>query len=145
MESRAIEYAESLLSRASNKLIEAKEHLEAAKYPESASASQECLELSVKAIFYILKGDFPKDHKFKDEEFEEVLKKIPEDLSYLEVHKLYFYSRLWGSFYTLMKYGKEEWGLGPEKFIEREEAKLAYKHADRAYSAATIIRGFLNP
>ncbi len=141
MKSQVAEYAESLLRRAFNKLNESKGYLESANYPESVSASQECLELSVKAIFLLLEGDFPKTHEFEDKDFEELLKAIPEDLTYLEIHKLYFYSRLWGTFYTLMKYGKEKWGLGPEKFVGREEAKLAYKHAERAYTAATVVKG----
>ena len=64
------EQAESWLNRASNKLDEAKSQLkERYHYPESVSASQECIELSIKAIFSIAEVKFTKEHKIKEEEF----------------------------------------------------------------------------
>jgi HEPN domain-containing protein len=72
--------AESFLKRAFNKLNEARSSLENHYYAESVSASQECIELSVKAIF-LLQEEYPKRHEFKEEEFEAILKRSRRSLS----------------------------------------------------------------
>jgi HEPN domain-containing protein len=45
------------------------------------SASQECIELSVKAIFLLLQEEYPRKHEFKEEEFEKILKRSQRNLS----------------------------------------------------------------
>ena len=142
-EHKNLEMAESFLKRAWNKLSEAKEHLKRCNYPESISASQECIELSIKAVFMLLQKEYPKKHEFKEEEFEEILKKIPDKLRYLDFHKLYLYSKFWLSFYTVAKYGLEKLGIGPEKLFEREEAELALKHAEKCESAASQLKNYI--
>jgi len=135
--------AESFLKRASNKLNEARSSLENHYYAESVSASQECIELSVKAIFLLLQEEYPKRHEFEEEEFEAILKKIPEKLKYLGFPKLYLYSKFWSTFYTVAKYGLEKIGVGPEKLFEKEEAELALKHADKCYYAASMLKNYI--
>jgi len=78
-----IQMAESFLKRAFNKLNEAKSSLENHHYAESVSASQECIELSVKAIFLLLllQEEYPRKHEFKEEEFEKILKRSQRNLS----------------------------------------------------------------
>ena len=142
-EQKSIEMAESFLKRAWNKLNEAKQHLKSFNYPESISASQECIELSIKAVFMLLQVEYPRRHEFKEEEFEEVLKKIPEKLRYLDFPKLYLYSKFWLNFYTVAKYGLEKIGVGPEKLFEKEEAELALKHAERCWSAASQLKSYI--
>jgi HEPN domain-containing protein len=138
-----IQMAESFLKRASNKLNEARSSLENHYYAESVSASQECIELSVKAIFLLLQEEYPKRHEFKEEEFEAILKKIPEKLKYLEFPKLYLYLKFWSTFYTVAKYGLEKIGVGPEKLFGKEEAELALKHADKCYYAASVLKSYV--
>ena len=142
-QAKNIEMAESFLKRALNKLGEAKEHLKSWHYPESISASQECIELSIKAIFMLLQEKYPKKHEFSEEEFEAILKKIPERLKYLDFHKLYLYSKFWLSFYTVAKYGLEKIGVGAEKLFEKEEAELALKHAKRCYEGASQLENYI--
>jgi len=137
------EMAESFLKRARSKLDEAKGYLESYHYPESISASQECIELSIKAIFMLLQEKYPKKHEFSEEEFEAILKKISDKLKYLDFHKLYLYSKFWLSFYTVAKYGLEKIGVGPEKLFEKEEAGLALKHADKCYYGASQLRNYM--
>lgn len=48
---KEIELAESWLKRAGHKLGEAIKNLHPVHYAESVSSSQECIELSIKAIF----------------------------------------------------------------------------------------------
>jgi HEPN domain-containing protein len=55
---------ESFLGRARNKLDEAEYHMKEGHYPESVSASQECIEFSAKSICKILTGDYPREHWF---------------------------------------------------------------------------------
>jgi len=105
IDKKSIEMADSFLKRAWHKLDEAEIHLKSFHYPESISASQEVIELSIKAIFLLLTGKYPKKHEFKEEEFENILNKVPEKLKYLNFPKLYLYHRFWSSFYTVAKYG----------------------------------------
>jgi HEPN domain-containing protein len=142
MEEKNIQMAESFLKRAWNKLNEAKSYLENYHHSESISASQECIELSIKAIFLLLQKEYPRKHEFEEEEFEAILKKIPEKLKYLEFSKLYLYSKFWLNFYTVAKYGLEKIGIGPEKLFEKEEAELALKHADKCYRAASMLKSY---
>ena len=137
------EMAESFLKRAWSKLDEAKGYLESYHYPESISASQECIELSIKAIFMLLQEEYPRRHEFNEEEFEAILKKIPDKLKYLDFHKLYLYSKFRLSFYTVAKYGLEKIGVGPEKLFEKEEAELALKHARRCYEGARQLGNYM--
>ncbi len=142
-ETEKMEMAKSWLKRASNKKYEAKEQLKKFNYPESISASQECIELSIKAIFLLLQKKCPKRHEFKEEEFRVILNKIPDRLKHLDFPKLYLYSKFWFTFYTIAKYGLENIGIGPEKLFEKEEAELALKHADKCDFAASQLNSYI--
>jgi len=143
MNEKSIEMAESYLNRSWHKLAEAKVHLKGLHYPESISASQECIELSIKAIFLFLQEKYPYKHEFKEEEFEAILRKIPERFKYLEFSKFYLYTKFWSNFYTVAKYGLEKLGVGPEKLFGKEEAELALKHADKCKSAASQLKSYV--
>ena len=140
---KSVEMAESFLRRAGNKLDEAKEHLDKWHRPESISASQECIELSIKAIFLLLQEQFPRRHEFKEEEFEAILDKIPERLKHLDFPKVYLYSKFWSNFYTVAKYGLEKLGVGADKLFEKEEAELALKHADKCKFVASQLESYV--
>jgi HEPN domain-containing protein len=135
--------AESWLERSKNKFSEGGGLLRKSAYAEAISSFQECIELSLKASFLFLTDSYPKSHEFKEKEFQEILDKIPNDLVYLQFHKLYLYSRFWSNFYTIAKYGLENFGIGAEKLFEKEEAALAKKHAERCYSAADLLKNYL--
>jgi HEPN domain-containing protein len=102
-EEKSMNVIESFLRRARNKLDEAREHLKKLNYPESISASQECIELSVKAIFLLFQEKYPRRHEFTEEEFENILKMIPAQLEHLDLPKVYLYSKFWSQFYTVAK------------------------------------------
>lgn len=135
--------AESYLRRAWNKYVEAEDHLRKINYAESISASQECIEFSIKAIFLLLESQHSKSHEFREEEFEQILRKIPEKLRNLEFPKLYLYSKFWSAFYTVAKYGLEKIGVGPEKLFEKEEAELALRHARDCRNATSQLENYL--
>jgi len=134
---------ESYFKRAFNKLSEAEQHFKYIHYPESISAAQECIEFSIKAMFLLIKGDFPRKHEFTEEEYMEVFRQIPEKLGASDYAKLYLYSKFWLGFYTIAKYGLEKLGIGADKLFEREEAELALKHARRCWSAGQRLRGYI--
>jgi len=138
-----MEIAESFLRRALNKLAEAKEYLNKLYYPESISASQECIEFSLKVIFLLLQKEYPKKHEFSEEEFENALKKVPEKVKHLDFPKIYLYSKFWLQFYTVAKYGLEKIGVGPDKLFEKEEAELALKHAKRCWDVASQLFNYI--
>jgi HEPN domain-containing protein len=131
--------AESFLKRALKKESEAEEHLKHLNYPESVSSSQECIKLSIQAMFLLLRPEYPKRHTFKDEEFEALFKKIPDKLRHLDFPRLFLYSKFWGSFYEMAKYGDERLGVGPEKLFRKEEAQLALIHARESRHAAHTL------
>ncbi|MCL0087163.1 HEPN domain-containing protein [Dehalococcoidia bacterium] len=80
IEQQAIEMAESFLNRARHELSSAKSCLEAWHYAESISSAQQCIELSLKAIFLLLGEKYPRRHYFTDDEAEKLLQKVPKEL-----------------------------------------------------------------
>jgi HEPN domain-containing protein len=142
-EEKFIEFAHSYKNRASVKRDEAKNHKVNWHYPESISASQECMEFSLKAIFYYFDISPRKEHEFSDEEFENLIKKIPKDLEYLNFPRLLAISQFWGRFHIVAKYGKEKLGIGPEKIFKEKEAELALSHAEECLYAATIVQSLI--
>jgi HEPN domain-containing protein len=132
--------AQGFLDRARNKLDEAKKHLEIWHHAESISASQECIELSIKATFLLLQGDYPKTHEFTEEQFEQLLVRVPEQLEYHDFPRLYLLHRFWSGFYTVAKYGYEKLGVPAKDLFKKDEADLAINHADKWYYAATALR-----
>jgi len=137
------ELANSWLRRARIKLDEGSSLVFKCNYAEAVSSFQECIELSLKAISLLLLDKYQKEHKFDEKEFKEVLSNIPNSLKNLEFHKLYLYSKFWGNFYTVAKYGLEELGIGAEKLLGKDEAELAQKHADRCYFKANQLKIYL--
>lgn len=140
---KSVEMADSFLKGSSKKLGEAESHLGSLNYPESISASQECIELSIKAVFLLLQKEYPKRHEFRDEEFGALLERVPERLRYLDFHRLFLISKFWLGLYSTAKYGEERLGIGPEKLFKGDEAKLALAHAKECNRAAVILRDYI--
>ena len=141
---KCLSMAESFLKRAFKKLDEAEGYVKSAvpNCPESISASQECIELSIKTMFLLLVAEYPKRHWFKDEEFEALFGKVPEKLQYLDFPRLFLYSKFWSGFYEIAKYGDEKLGVGPEKLLRKEEAELALRHARECWQAAERLHSY---
>ena len=136
--------AGSWIERASNRLQTGSSLMAERKYAEAVSSFQECIELSIKAIFLLLTDSYPRSHEFKDKEFKDVLDKIPNALVHLEFHKLYLYSKFWSNFYTIAKYGLENFSIGAEKLFGQEETELAKRHSAKCYLAAHQLKGYLD-
>ena len=132
--------AEDWINRAYRKREEAERQKKSINYDISISASQECIEFSVKAIFLILTGDFQRAHEIKDDEFQKILSSVPKGLEHVDFARLWLLNKFWATFYQLAKYGNEKLMVSAEKLFKEDEADLAYKHADFAYGMAQNVR-----
>ena len=138
-ENRNLRVGEALLKRALEKSKETEDYLDKNLFWEAVAAAQECLEYSVKALMWLL-GVIPRrEHKPREQDFAEVLNNAPDELKDVGLHKLYLYSKLWSSVYTIAKYGSEGLGYGPHELFEKEDAKLAIKHAKTANSLVNQV------
>lgn len=137
---RFVDIGFSYLKRANNKIDEAKKYINDSLYALSISASQECLELSIKAIFYYFGIRPQKDHWFDEDKFSQLIKKVPTNLECLNFPRLLMISELWGKTYLPAKYGKEILGVGAEKIFHNKEAELALLHAEECRNAAIKVQ-----
>jgi len=103
------------------------------------------MELSAKALFKLIGIDFPKKHeiKFDRKETKRLLKELLDKdfpKSFYEkdkIPRLFFLTQFWEKFYILSKYGIDKLNIGPDDLFEKEEAKLALKHAKECYNIAS--------
>ena len=123
--------AQQYLYQAYKRRSDAQNFLDHSDYDKSIRESQESIEIFIKAIFYAFDEVPPKDHKFTEENFEQLLSKIPEEFTVnaRDFVKPYLYSKFWGTFYTIAKYGLEKLKVGPGFLFGKDEAKLALDHA----------------
>lgn len=138
----SLKMGRSYLNSAFRRQTDADECLKKFAYDKSIRESQECIEFAIKAIFYAFDIEPPKSHNFTEDNFKLLLSRISSNssersrLSLLEFQKPYLYSRFWGSFYEIAKYGLEKMGVGPGNLFGKEEAELALGHARYCTSIA---------
>ncbi len=140
MDQKTKDMANGFLERARNKREEAQAQEKHFDYAESVSAAQECIELSAKATFLLLRGDYPRTHEFSEEQFEPLLEKLPQEVAFRNFPRLYLLHRFWSAFYTTSKYGLEKLGTPAKALFEKSEAELAIRHANDWYGAAEHLR-----
>jgi HEPN domain-containing protein len=145
---RKEEFLKSFIDGAGEKLEEAKRKLKGylPNYSEIVCRSRECIEFSIKAVFLLLLGKYPKEHRITRSEFREIIKKVdemPADqrkdlLPWIgeEFPRLYLYSEFWQRFHTVAEYGDEELGFPREKLFGEKEAAFAVEHAERCKELA---------
>lgn len=126
--SRLKQLALSWLKRAQRLHEFSQQHYRLHHFAEAISASQECIELSVKALCITILHAYPKQHDITDTEARNLVMHAPH-LIKDSVPKLFLYVRFWRGFYALAKYGHEGLLVGPEKLFGSAEADLAYQHA----------------
>jgi HEPN domain-containing protein len=85
----------------------------------------------------------PKEHKFTEEQFRDLMGRVPTRLIHRDFAKVYLYSMFWSTFYTVAKYGLERVQTGPDKLFEKEEAELVLKHAQRCRDAAGDLANYV--
>ena len=140
---RSLRVAHDFVQRAWRELQDAKDDLKSANYADAVTHAQLAIELSVKAIFLLLKGEYPRKHEFKEEEFEELLKTLPSEIEEIyNIPRVYLISRFWAQMYTVSKYGLEKLGVGADALFKKGEAELAEEHAWECHSAASAVLGW---
>jgi HEPN domain-containing protein len=130
--------AQGWLTSASNLRGEA-ERLKDSAPAESVAASQRCIELSAKSMFAILGAEFDKEHGIKQQDFSQLMGKVPENLEYLRFPRLLLLEQFWAKFRSVAEYGFEILGVPQGKLFGKEEAELALKHAGECHWAASQL------
>jgi HEPN domain-containing protein len=145
--------AEGWFEKAGNQLQTAREHSKSySRYSESVQASQECVELSVKSILFLLGVEYSASHGWDKDQFSKIAKQIQEkhlverlkaqDLNYaIRLPRLLLLVNFWNQFYLPAKYGFEAGYLAPpQDLFDKEEADIALHHADECWRAASHLR-----
>lgn len=135
---RSIRYeslARSWIKRAKTVRQVAEQHSKNKHFAEAISMCQECIELTLKALYALILHSYPKQHDFTDAECKQVLTHAPHSLRNV-VPKLFMYVRFWRQFYALAKYGHEVLLIGPEQLFGAADVQLAIHHADSCLAAA---------
>lgn len=143
-----LEMARDYLQRALKKKMDAKAELDKFSFDDCVRDSQECIELSVKAIFYAFGMEPRKTHELDEKDFKELLDSIPADLEpkigARDFVEPYIYLKFWAPAYLITKYGLEKLGVGGRIFGQ-DEAQLSIRHADACWSRANIAVNVYGP
>jgi len=146
---------EGWIDQASSQLQSAKEYLKSTyRCVDAIQSSQQCIELSVKAVLTMMQVTYPKAHQWAadKEPFAAIAKQIKqrELLTKLEAQylnhsiplpRILLLMSFWGQLYLVSKYGFEvEFLASAKQLFKPEEAKLAVQHADECYQAANTLR-----
>lgn len=126
-----LKIARSYLRQAEARLKDAEDALLEGNYPYAVRLSQECVELSLKAVLKAVGIDYPKIHDVSDV-MVDVKDRFPEwfrvELGFLrESSKILVKKR------ELSLYGGEEAFLSPEEVMDRRDAEEAVKRAAKTY------------
>lgn len=123
--------AKSYLRQAKARLEDAKEAFLESNYPYAVRLSQECVELSLKAVLKAVGIEYPKIHDVSDVMFE-VKDRFPEWFK-AEMDFLCESSRVLVKKRELSLYGGEEAFLTPEEVIDEKDAEDATARAEKTY------------
>jgi hypothetical protein len=143
--------AEQWINQAQRQVQTAQVHLSQCRYPESVQSSQQCCELSLKAIFAFLEIGYPREHGLSRQELARIAnelrnrnlleKLVDRGNLNLDLPRLLFLVNFWAEFYLIAKYGIQDGYLASaEDLLKDKEAKLAEEHASECWLAASLIR-----
>lgn len=134
-----LKVAKSYLRQAQARLEDAVEALADGNYPYAVRLSQECLELSLKAVLKAVGIDYPKVHDVSDV-LVEVEERFPGWFR-AELDFLRRSSKVLAKMREISLYGGEEAFLTPEEVISKEDADDAVKRATKAYELCDKLVG----
>lgn len=135
----SFEYGRSLLRAAEISLEEARSHKEKFHWAQVVHSSQRCIELSVKSIASFISETVTPVHELDDQTIMGLEARKSHELAHVNLTRLYIIQKLWATFYNESKYGKERYGLGPEKLFTELEAEFSIKHAETAEMEARRV------
>ena len=148
MDKRKRRMAEGWIEKAGNQLETAKGHLNSyMQFSECIQASQQCIELCVKAILLLVGIEYGSSHGLDPQQLSNVAKQIQgaglldkltdQNLAHIRLPRLLFLSNFWAQFYLTAKYGFQSGYLAaPKDLFDREEAALSVHHANECFNAA---------
>ncbi|MEM1886019.1 MAG: HEPN domain-containing protein [Nitrososphaerota archaeon] len=122
-----LKIAKSYLRQAEARLKDAKDALAEGNYPYAVRLSQECVELSLKAVLKAVGIDYPKVHDVSDILLD-IKERFPEWFK-AEIEFLRESSKILAKKREISLYGGEEAFLAPEDVISREDADDAVRRA----------------
>ncbi|MBO3753649.1 MAG: HEPN domain-containing protein [Candidatus Brockarchaeota archaeon] len=129
---RLVKIARSYLKQAEARLSDAKDAYQEDNYPYAVRLSQECVELSLKAVLKAVGIEYPKVHDVSDVLLS-VGQRFPEwfqqELTYLSESSKILVKKREVSFY-----GGEEAFLSPDEVIGEEDARDAIGRAGKAFT-----------
>jgi HEPN domain-containing protein len=128
---RLLKIAKAYLRQAEARLKDAKDALFEGNYPYAVRLSQECVELSMKAVLKIVGIEYPKIHDVSDV-MVDVKDRFP-DWFKMELEFLRESSKVLLKKRELSLYGGEEAFLSPEEVISRGDAEDATERAAKTY------------
>jgi len=126
-----LKVARSYLRQAKARLEDAKEALPETNHPYAVRLSQECVELSLKAVLKAVAIEYPKIHDVSDV-LVEVKERFPEWFK-AEVDFLRESSKILVKKRELSLYGGEEAFLSPDEVIDKNDAEDAIMRAEKTY------------
>jgi len=126
-----LKVARAYLRQAKARLEDAKEALPETNHPYAVRLSQECVELSLKAVLKAVGIEYPKIHDVSDV-LVEVKERFPEWFK-AEVDFLRESSKILVKKREISLYGGEEAFLSPDEVIDKNDAEDAIMRAEKTY------------
>ena len=120
------------MRQAKARLEDAEDALQESNYPYTVRLSQECVELSLKAVLKAIGIEYPKVHDVSDV-FTRIEGRLPEWFR-VEIPFLRESSKILVKKREISFYGGEEALLSPNDVISEEDAKDAAMRARKVYS-----------
>ncbi len=127
-----LKIAKSYLRQAKARLKDAKEAMQEKNNPYAVRLSQECVELSLKAVLKAVGIEYPKIHDVSDVLIE-IKDRFPEWFK-ANIEFLCESSRILVKKREISLYGGEEAFLSPDEVIDKADAEDATTRAEKTYS-----------
>lgn len=143
---------EGWIDKAGNYKQEAEDQLKSqVYYSESIQSSQQCIELSVKAMLVMMNIQFSKSHGWNEKQMEsiaeqilkqQIIEKLEEKhMNYINLPRLIFLCNFWSQFYIQSKYGFESGFLASARdLFKKQDAELALEHASECYNSVNQFK-----
>ncbi|NHV99778.1 MAG: HEPN domain-containing protein [Thaumarchaeota archaeon] len=129
---RLVKIAQSYLKQAEARLSDAEDAYREGNHPYAVRLSQECVELSLKAVLKAVGIEYPKVHDVSDVLLS-VKQRFPEWFQ-RELNHLSESSKILVKKRELSFYGGEEAFLSPDEVIGKDDAKDAVERAGKAFT-----------
>ncbi|HEX3034056.1 MAG TPA: HEPN domain-containing protein [Thermodesulfobacteriota bacterium] len=136
-----INMAEALFKDASDRLIEAEENLKDGKYHRAVRSCVESVEIGLKALFYYLSIDFPKEHDVG--KFFDSIPEVKNTLTVSQRRKIRKINRNLAKHRVTSFYGDPS-GIPPSAIFSKKQAEEAIDGCKYVLEAVTkITQGML--